>query len=158
MQPDVERDQSNREETTDALRFQGNTGYLLAMAGGLCRQRWVAMLGQFDINPSQYKVLMCLGELGSLGQRHLAELIGIDPRNCVPIIESLAQRGLLSRESDASDRRRRVLGLTDGGKRLARDLTVIGDRIALDVLHPLKPAEQALLRRMLVTVLDYARD
>jgi DNA-binding MarR family transcriptional regulator len=155
MVASIDRD-TDREDDTPALRFQDNTGYLLSRAGELCRQRWVAMLGRFDINPSQYKVLMCLTELGPLGQRRLAELIGIDPRNCVPIVESLVQRELLTREDDAADRRRRVLGLTKSGKRLARELTAVGDQIASDVLRPLTPTEQARLRTMLMTVLEHA--
>ncbi len=158
MEQDVETHQSNHDERVGGLRFQGNTGYLLARAGARCRQQWVAMLGQFDLSPSQYKVLMCLAELGSLGQRRLAELISIDPRNCVPLIDGLARRGLLSRESDPSDRRRRVVGLTSDGRRLADDLTTIGDQIAQNVLRPLEPTEQALLHRMLLAVLDHTGD
>jgi DNA-binding MarR family transcriptional regulator len=142
---------------TGRLSFQGSTGYLLARAGALSRQRWTAMLGQFDVNPSQYKVVLCLAERGPLGQRQLADMIAIDPRNCVPIIDSLAERGLVAREIDPSDRRRRVLGLTGQGKRLAYDLTAIGDQIEADVLRPLDPAERALLRRMLAAMVDHAR-
>jgi DNA-binding MarR family transcriptional regulator len=137
--------------------FQDSTGYLLARVGSLSRQRWVAMLGRLDINPSQYGVVMCLAELGPLGQSHLADLIGVDPRNCVPIIDSLAGRGLVAREIDPSDRRRRVVALTKDGQRLARELTTVGDQMETDILHPLDPADQAHLRRMLLALLDHAR-
>jgi DNA-binding MarR family transcriptional regulator len=150
--------QAQRQAGTDGLSFQGSTAYLLAMVGALSRQRWVAMLGQFDISRSQYKVVMGLAELGPLGQRHLADLIGIDPRNCVPIIDSLVERDLVARETDPSDRRRRVLGLTESGRRLALELRAVSGQIEAEVLHPLDPAEQALLRRMLVAMLDHARD
>jgi DNA-binding MarR family transcriptional regulator len=153
-----EASEAQRHAGPDRLSFQDSTAYLLAMVGALARQRWVAMCGQFDISRSQYKVVMCLAELGPLGQRHLAGLIGIDPRNCVPIIDSLAELGLVARETDPSDRRRRVLGLTDNGRRLALELRAVSGQIEAEVLQPLDPAEQALLRRMLVAVLDHARD
>jgi DNA-binding MarR family transcriptional regulator len=156
----VDRDacEAQRPAGTGRLSFQGGTAHLLATVGALSRQRWVAMLGQFDISRSQYKVVMCLAELGPLGQRHLADLIGIDPRNCVPIIDSLAERGVVARDTDQSDRRRRVLGLTESGRRLARDLGAVSGQIEADILHPLDPAEQAVLRRMLVAMLDHAED
>jgi DNA-binding MarR family transcriptional regulator len=143
--------------TTHDVSFQDSTGYLLAMVGKLSRQRWVSMLDQFDINPSQYKVLISMAELGSLCQRRLAEVIGIDPRNCVPIIDSLAQRGLVARRVDSSDRRQRVLALTKKGQQLTRDLAAIGDTIDREVLHPLSRSEQVRLRRMLVEVLGHAQ-
>jgi DNA-binding MarR family transcriptional regulator len=80
----------------------------------------------------------------------------VDPRNCVPIIDSLAERGLVAREIDPADLRRRVLGLTGPGQRLAVELTAIGDQSEADVLHPLDPAERALLRRMLLAMASHA--
>ena len=76
--------------------YQEGTGYLLAIAGAAARRRWVEMLARFDVTPSQFKVIMSLGELDHLGQRQLAEAVGIDPRNCVPIIDSLVGRNLLA--------------------------------------------------------------
>jgi DNA-binding MarR family transcriptional regulator len=140
------------------VSFQANTGYLLALVGKLSRQRWVTMLGQFDINPSQYKVLLSMAELGPVCQRRLAEVIGVDPRNCVPIIDSLAERDLIARRIDPTDRRQRVLGLTRKGERLARDLAAIGETIDAEVLGPLSPAEQVRLRTMLLSMLDNLQD
>ncbi len=43
---------------------------------------------------------MTLRELGPFGQQRLSKLIGIDPRNAVPVVDALAERGLLMREVD----------------------------------------------------------
>jgi DNA-binding MarR family transcriptional regulator len=157
MSSDPKADMARLKASAHDVSFQDSTGYLLAMVGKLSRQRWVSMLDRFDINPSEYKVLISMSELGPLCQRRLAEVIGVDPRNCVPIIDSLAERGLVARHVDSSDRRQRVLGLTKKGQRLTRELAAIGDTIDSDVLHPLSRSEQVRLRRMLVEVLDHAR-
>lgn len=115
------------------------------------------MLGRFDVNPSQYKVIMTLAEGGSLGQRQLAQVIDVDPRNCVPIVDALVSRGLLARETDGSDRRRRVLCLTPKGLRLARDVVSISADIDVDLLRSLTSQEKVLLRRTLISVLDEAQ-
>lgn len=60
-------------------------------------RRWVEMLAPFTVTPSQFKVIMSLAEVDSIGQRQLAELIGIDPRNCVPIVDSLAESACTGR-------------------------------------------------------------
>ncbi|HTX85064.1 MAG TPA: MarR family winged helix-turn-helix transcriptional regulator [Streptosporangiaceae bacterium] len=142
--------------TSRRLQFEGGTGYLLAIAGAAMRRRWVEMLARFDVTPSQFKVIMSLAEVDSIGQRQLAELVDIDPRNCVPIVDSLAESDLLSREIDSSDRRRRVLRLTAKGQRLAKELESVNAKLDADLLSSLSPKEKADLRRLLTTIMDAA--
>ena len=101
---------------------------------------------------------MALDELGPLGQHRLAELIGIDPRNAVPIIDTLVEQGLVGRKVDPSDRRRRVLALTTKGRGVAGDLASVGAEIEKDLFSPLAPAEQVSLRRMLLALLGAAEE
>lgn len=94
------------------LSFQSGTGYLLGKVGAVARQRWTATLAQTGVSPNQFLVLMALAETGPVCQQFLAGVIGIDPRNIVPILDSLEARGLVSRETDQADRRRRLIELT----------------------------------------------
>ena len=135
------------------LSFQRGNWYLLYKAGQLARQRWNAMLAQLNLSPTQYGALMAVAEAGRLGQHRLAELIGVDPRNAVPIIDALAEQGLVSREVDPSDRRRRLLELTTSGRAMADNLASVAAEIETDLLGALDPAEQASLRRMLLALL-----
>jgi DNA-binding MarR family transcriptional regulator len=140
------------------LSFQNGNWYLMAKTGSLARQRWAGMLTQLKVSPGQYGVLMALGEAGPLGQQRLAELVGVDPRNAVPLIDALAEQGLVRREVDLVDRRRRVLDLTAKGREVVADLASVGAEIERDLLSPLTPADQATLRRMLLALLDAARE
>jgi DNA-binding MarR family transcriptional regulator len=135
------------------LTFQASTWHLLALAGAQARHLWAEMLAQLQVSPSQFKVLQALGESGPLRQYEVADLIGVDPRNAVPLIDSLADRGLLAREIDPADRRRRVLTLTARGQRLATDLAAIAAEHETDFFSPLTAAEQQALRRMLLSLL-----
>jgi MarR family transcriptional regulator, lower aerobic nicotinate degradation pathway regulator len=130
------------------LAFQRGSWYLPYKAGTLARQRWTAMLAQLNVRPAQYGALMALGEAGRLGQQRLAKLIAVDPRNAVPIVDALAEQGLVSREVDPSDRRRRVLDLSARGRAVAGNLASVAAVIETDRLRPLAPGEQASLRRM----------
>src|ERR1700730_6712351 len=136
-----------------SLTFQASTWYLLAMAGSQARHLWADMLAQRQVSPRHFKVLRALGESGPLCQHQLAELIAMDPRNAVPLIDSLAERGLLAREVHPADRRRRVLTLTAGGQQLAAALASIAAVIEEDFLSPLTGAEQLSLRQMLLQLL-----
>lgn len=135
------------------LAFQASTWYLLSLAGSQARHLWADMLAQCHLSPSQFKVLRALSESGPLGQHQLAALIAVDPRNAVPLVDGLEERGLLAREIDAADRRRRVLTLTAHGQELATDLASVAAEIETDFLSPLTGAEQASLRQMLLSLL-----
>ena len=153
-----ERASGPNDALPQGLAFQRGNWYLLYKAGALARHRWSAMLAQLNVSPGQYGALMALGEAGRVGQHRLAELIGVDPRNAVPIIDALAGQGLVSREVDPSDRRRRVLQLTARGRAAAGNLASVAAEIETDLLRPLATDEQASLRRMLLALLDAAKE
>ncbi len=139
------------------LSFQSGTGYLLGKVGAVARQRWIAALAQTGVSPNQFLVLMALAETGQVCQQFLAGVIGIDPRNIVPILDSLEARGLVGRETDPADRRRRLIELTSVGRRIVAELSALGEQTERELLAPVPPPDRESLRRILRTVLDTAR-
>ena len=139
------------------LSFQSGTGYLLGKVGAVARRRWTATLAQTGVSPNQFLVLMALAETGQVCQQFLAGVIGIDPRNIVPILDSLEARGLVSRETDPADRRRRLIGLTTAGRGVAAELSALGDQTERELLATVPRADRESLRRILRSVLDAAR-
>ena len=154
---------AEREETVadpplpGGLSFQSGTGYLLGKVGAVAKQRWTATLAQTGVSPNQFLVLMALAETGQVCQQFLAGVIGIDPRNIVPILDSVEARGLVSRETDPADRRRRLIELTGAGRRIVAELSALGAQTERELLAPVPPADQESLRRILCTILDATR-
>ncbi|WP_067889645.1 MarR family winged helix-turn-helix transcriptional regulator [Nocardia vaccinii] len=140
----------------DSLGFQRATWWLLGGAGKFTLRRWTDELAELELTPSQYKLLSALDETGPLGQQRLAELVGIDPRNAVPIIETSVERGLLTRSVDPTDRRRRVLELSPTGLRVAAKLRTLNAQLEEQLLEPLSPADRTALRRILQTLIGAA--
>ncbi|MGA2452880.1 MAG: MarR family transcriptional regulator [Solirubrobacteraceae bacterium] len=140
----------------DSEGYRDGTAYLLGIAGATARRHWTGMLAELDVTPSQFKVIMALTEAGPRGQRELADMVDIDPRNCVPIIDSLVEREMLSREIDSTDRRRRVLALTSSGRKLARKLSAVNGKVETDLLDRLSSEERMALRRILTQILAAA--
>ena len=139
------------------LVFQMRAGYLLGTVGSIVYQRWAEVLAELEVTPTQAKVLMALGEAGPLGQQRLAELVGVDPRNAVAVVESLVGAGLVSRAVDPSDRRRRVLALTAPGRRLVKKLVASTARNDDELLASLPAADRETLRRLLFAVLHASK-
>jgi DNA-binding MarR family transcriptional regulator len=99
--------------------FERGTGFLLSRLGSLASRSWAAFLAAHDLTQSQYAVLVVLNEQGPVGQQHLAQLVAVDARNIVQVLDSLAARQLIQRQTDPADRRRRIISLDPGGIALA---------------------------------------
>lgn len=73
---------------------------------------------EFELTPPQARVLLMAGQPCS--QRHLAQQFSCDASNIVGIVDRLEQRGLVTRQASASDRRVKQVMLTEDGQQLRR--------------------------------------
>jgi MarR family transcriptional regulator, lower aerobic nicotinate degradation pathway regulator len=131
-----------------------STGYLLARLGAESRRRWARMLADHGLTPHHFGMLMTLDHLGVAHQRRLSELVGIDPRNAVPLLDLLQQRGLIERTGDPADRRRRAIGLTPAGHKMLKELRQTADAVEATMLKGLDGHQQATLHRLLLTLFE----
>ncbi|MFI7534353.1 MarR family winged helix-turn-helix transcriptional regulator [Streptosporangium sp. NPDC049376] len=129
--------------------FERGTGFLLARLGSLAARSWAAFLTGHDLTQAQYVVLATLGAQGPVGQRRLAELVAVDARNIVPVLDSLAARGLVERRTHETDRRRRTVALTEGGNALLGTLAVTAAAEQDRFLHALDRRERERLNHLL---------
>ena len=93
---------------------------------------------------------MVLTQLQGASQQHISRVVGVDPRNAVPIIDTLQRRGLLARRPDRSDRRRaQPLALTADGQIVIEQLRQAGADLEDQFLASLSNEERAGLHATL---------
>jgi DNA-binding MarR family transcriptional regulator len=138
----------------DRPAFERGTGFLLARLGSLAARSWAAFLTGHGLTQSQYVLLMTMKEEGPVGQRRLAELVAMDARNIVPILDSLADRGLVERRPHHTDRRRRIVTLTDAGNALIDTIAATAAAGQDEFLHALPRPDRERLNRLLRQVYD----
>jgi len=73
-----------------------------------------------DVTPEQFSVAMRLWEAEGLTQNEIAERTFKDKANITRLIDALEKKGLVYRKSDADDRRRYRIFLTDEGRGLRK--------------------------------------
>ncbi|MDR3035616.1 MAG: MarR family transcriptional regulator [Kitasatospora sp.] len=129
--------------------FERGTGFLLARLGSLTARSWTTFLGEHRLTQGQYAVLVALDRHGDAVQRRLAELVAMDARNIVAVIDQLADRQLVERRPDTADRRRRIVALTDPGKALVEAVATAAAAEQDRFLHALTGPERAHLNRLL---------
>lgn len=121
----------------------------MARVGADSRRRWARTLAEQDLTPHHYSALIALDQIGAMSQQQLSQLVGIDPRNTVPVIDQLQDRGLLERRPDPTDRRRHAVTLTATGEVLLAELRHAADNAEDQLLAPLTSSQRSTLQRLL---------
>jgi DNA-binding MarR family transcriptional regulator len=140
---------SNVPDANERPEFESGTGFLLARLGSLAARSWQSFLADRGLTQMQYATLMVLAEHGSLGQLRLAQLVAVDARNLVSVLDQLAARGLLVRETNTNDRRRRNVRLTATGAALVQDLASDAARTRDQFLGALRIPQRTQLNVLL---------
>ncbi len=92
---------------------------------------------------------MSLEQRGAASQQQLSRLVGVDPRNAVPLIDLLEERGLIARAPDPEDRRSYAVSLTTAGRRTLTELRHAADEVEVEMLKHLDATERGSLHSAL---------
>ena len=102
-----------------------------------------------------YRLLATLEEFGPASQAALGRRSGIHFSDMVATINELADRKLVERVLDPSDRRRNIISLTAAGRRQLRRLEKKLAECQDELLAPLAPEERQRLTELLSRLLDH---
>jgi len=111
-----------------------------------------------DITPVQYASLVRVKDHPGIDQATLAGLIAYDRTTIAGVVDRLVQKGFLSREVSATDRRARVLRLTETGAAALEILTPAVERAQSVMLRGLDEDEAGEFMRLLRKATDAVND
>lgn len=125
---------------------------LVALSANRLTDRALAAAGS---RRYQYALLAALAEFGPASQATLGRRTGIDRSDVVAATNELAERELVVRSADPSDRRRNVVTITPAGTRQLAELDRLLADAQDDLLDPLSAAERTQLIRLLTALVDH---
>jgi DNA-binding MarR family transcriptional regulator len=128
--------------------------YLIRRLEQICQGRVAEALFGTDIGLLQLAVLAHIDDQPDIDQARLAERASIDRTNTGRIVDQLEAMGLVDRRVNGSDRRARVLRLTQGGVQLRRRLRPLARKAQDGLLASLSPKESEVLINLLVRVIQ----
>lgn len=117
--------------------------WLLSRASHNLTTELTAALEDLNISPRAHAVLttaMC----GEHTQTEIARVVGLDKTTMVVTVDELEAAGLAGRRPSSTDRRARVIVVTDAGKRSVKAADKVLDRVRDDVLSVLEPDERSV--------------
>jgi MarR family transcriptional regulator, transcriptional regulator for hemolysin len=127
--------------------------FLLSQASHVLLTELTAGLAGLGISMRHYCVLSH-AMAGDLSQIRLAELCGLDKTTMVVTMDELEKAGLAERRPSATDRRARIIAVTEAGAEMvARAHTVVAD-VYEDVLAALPPGEREVFVTGLVRLVN----
>jgi DNA-binding MarR family transcriptional regulator len=131
---------------------------MLSRLARLTTNAELPVLARFDLTMWEYVVLLGLGEGPVRTQSALAEAIGADKTRIIHVLDTLQQRGLITREPDETDRRVRLVGLTPTGRRTLHDSQAAIQDNETVLLNVLADGEQRRFLRNLERLYEAAPD
>jgi DNA-binding MarR family transcriptional regulator len=117
------------------------TTYLLSLSGREARRRMAAQLSL-----AEFALLAAL----PASQRELGERLRKDPADMVRLLDAASDAGLVAREADPADRRRRLVSLTPEGSAALRSYLAVARDVEDEVLAGLDASERVVLHSLLL--------
>ena len=125
--------------------------WLLSRASHGLTTEFTAALEELGISPSEHSVL-ATAMTGEFTQSEIARMVGLDKTTMVVTVDELEMAGLADREQSGTDRRARVIRVTDEGERFVREADKVLDRVREDVLSAVAPEDREAFLRALGTL------
>jgi DNA-binding MarR family transcriptional regulator len=132
----------------------GRLGYLLKHAQLRMAELNAKALSPYGINGRELAVLLVLAGHEPTSQLQAAQRLGIDRTTMVALLDTLEEKGLVSRHPHAEDRRRNVVELTETGRDTLSRATEASDAAEREFLAPLTSRAGGQLRDSLRTIVE----
>lgn len=137
-----------------SVRLDRSPIHLLHRVGQCAGDVFAAEIGETDLTPRQYAVLVSVSLNEGLSQTDLVEQTGVDRSTLADIVRRMLKKGLLQRRRTKEDARAYAVKLTDEGWRVLRAAEPVVRRVDDRILGALSPKQREQLMLDLQTIVD----
>jgi DNA-binding MarR family transcriptional regulator len=138
---------------TDIFDYQQAPGYLIRRAHQVSVALFATGMADFDLTPVQFAMLNALMDEPGEDQITLASKVAFDPATSGAVITRLENKGLLRRDADPHDKRRKLLSLTPAGEQMVAVMKTAVEQVQSRITAPLSGAEAQELTRLLAKLI-----
>jgi len=135
--------------TGSDYRLEEQVGFLIRRAHQRATAIFNRQFASSGLSGVQFAALVKVRDEGRVSQNHLGRLVNLDPVTIMGVINRLADRDLIQRMPDVSDKRRTLLSITSAGLKLLEHMQAAGHQVSADTLEPLNEQERAQFLRLL---------
>jgi MarR family transcriptional regulator, temperature-dependent positive regulator of motility len=122
-------------------RLERSPIHLLHRVGQCASDIFQGEMGEEDLTPRQYAVLVAVSQNEGVSQTHLVEKTGVDRSTLADIVRRMLKKGLLQRRRTKDDARAYAVKLTEEGWRVLKATDPLAKRVDDKILAAL-PTQQ----------------
>jgi DNA-binding MarR family transcriptional regulator len=137
------------DEAAAAYVLEDQIGFRLRKAHQRATDVFNAVMGGFDITPTQFAALAKLDDLGPVSQNQLGRLTAMDPATIFGVVGRLTRRGYVRQAPSADDARVVLVALTPEGSAAVKRMKAVAAEVSRRTLAPLSPKEAERLLRLI---------
>jgi DNA-binding MarR family transcriptional regulator len=134
--------------------YHAAPGHLIRRAHQLAVSIFAENTASFDITPVQFAMLNALCDVPGEDQATLASKVAFDAATSGAVIARLESKGLLRRDADPKDKRRKLLTATKEGEKIVVAMKAAVAEVQVQLMQPLLPDEalqlNALLQKLVI--------
>jgi DNA-binding MarR family transcriptional regulator len=135
------------------VRLERSPIHLLHRAGQCASDVFQGEMGEGDLTPRQYAVLVAVSQNEGLSQTNLVEKTGVDRSTLADIVRRMLKKGLLQRRRTKDDARAYAVKLTDEGWRILKAADPLAKRVDEKILAALpNPQRERFLQDLSLIV------
>ncbi|HVF98548.1 MAG TPA: MarR family transcriptional regulator [Chloroflexia bacterium] len=135
-------------------QIEENVGYLLVQVCKAHRQCADVALNEHGVHVGQEMILMRLYCQEGVPQSQLVEALGVEPPTVTRMLQRMEAAGLVERRPDPADARVSLVYLTEQGRQTELPVLRSWEQLEARFVAGLTDTEKALLRRLLMQVLN----
>lgn len=132
--------------------------HLLHRAGQCAGDVFHGEIGDADLTPRQYAVLLTVSQNEGLSQTQLVERTGVDRSTLADIVRRMLKKGLLQRRRTKEDARAYAVRLTDEGWRVLNACEPLIKRIEQRILDALPEENRTQFLADLAVIIESLSD
>ena len=138
---------------SDIFNYQQAPGYLIRRAHQVSVALFATGMADFDLTPVQFAMLNALMDEPGEDQITLASKVAFDAATSGAVITRLENKGLLRRDADPQDKRRKLLSLTPAGEQMVVAMKTAVVQVQNHITAPLTGDEAEELTRLLAKLI-----
>jgi DNA-binding MarR family transcriptional regulator len=150
------REGKSSEDIARRLKLDRGLGFLVRLLDTRVNVLYEQLTAQNDITPRQFGVLLTLYQQGTLTLTELAKQIRVDRSTLGEMINRMAERSLISKRNNGSDRRSAEVLLAPAGKSVLLRIVAGAAQLQTALLAPLAAEDRAHFMRCMKLVAEPA--
>lgn len=129
--------------------MESSVAYLLSDSGRLLRRTFDERVRNLGLTAVQARLLLLLFKFPDNNQAFFAERTEVEPITLTRLVDRMEEAGWVERVPDPTDRRARLLHLTDKSREIVEPLRVIVSGMVEDMAEGLTTSEIETLAKLL---------